>query len=300
MDFFKRLIYFFSLLFISSLTQANSYPQQNQGIAFIHGTQDHRKDAYGNYWKTDFIRSISQALANPDNYYVVHCNFDQYMWHEESSDCVADQLLQFINDKQINSITVYTHSDGANVMRWILSNPTYDSRYLTLKNTIKQVIAIAPSSGGTPLADEVINGGIFEGSLGWILGYLSNAVRQQRIGDMLIFNNELLLGTKGRPSLPIPFKVVVGSDVRASPLSSGSYCNGYLLNSSLKITKLYLDKCADGFLNCSSQLLAGDLWFYDVNKTQDRSPLSHNQSRHSCFGMDNILISALATEGVVQ
>ncbi|STY83188.1 Uncharacterised protein [Legionella quateirensis] len=89
-------------------------------------------------------------------------------------------------------------------------------------------------------------------------------------------------------------------DVYASPFSTSSYCNGYLQNSGLKITKLYLDTCADGFLNCTSQLAAGELWFYDRDKTEDNAPLSHNQSRHSCFGFDQILISALSTEGAVN
>lgn len=299
MDFYRRILFLFTLLLFSSLTQALPQNPANEGIAFIHGTKDHRQDAYGDYWKTDYLESITQALENRDNYYVVHCNFDHYMWANEAGHCVVDQLLEFINEKKITSLTVYTHSDGGNVIRWILSNPTFDSRYLQLKNTIKQVIAIAPSSGGTPLADEVINGGIFEASLGWLLGYTSDAVKQQRVGDMIIYNDELLFGTRGRPSLPIPFKVIVGTNVQASPLSSASYCNGYLLNSGLKITKLYLDQCADGFLNCSSQDLAGELWFYDIDKTDAQLPLSHNQSRHSCFGMDKILMSALATEGAV-
>lgn len=299
MEFHRVVISLFLFLF-STLIQALPDNQSNPGIALVHGTRDHREDAYGGYWKLDFIRSLSQGLPNPANLYVVHCDFSHYMWHEDAAHCVADQLITFINENNISSLTVYTHSDGANIIRWILSNPTYDGRYLTLKRKISQVVAIAPSSGGTPLADEILSGGIFETSLGWLLGYLSDAVKQQRIGDMLIYNEELLLGGKGRPSLSTPFKVIIGTDVVASPFSSSSYCNGYFLNSGLKIAKLYLDSCADGFLNCTSQALAGDLWFYDVDQTENREPLSHNQSRHSCFGFDQILLSALATEGVVR
>ncbi|VEB35574.1 Uncharacterised protein [Legionella sainthelensi] len=182
-------------------------------------------------------------------------------------------------------------------MRWILSNPTYDSRYLQLKNKIDQVIALAPSSGGTPLADALLNGGVFEASLSWLLGYTGDAIKQQRVGDMYIYNEELLFGTKNRPSLPKPFKSVVGTDVIASPLNSSSYCNGYILNSGLKIAKLYLDSCADGFLNCSSQTVAGSIWFYDKDKLEDHLTLSHNQSRHSCFGLEKILTSVIDSEG---
>lgn len=296
----QRKIIALCLFFFSSLIQALPDASSNPGIALIHGTRDHREDAYGTYWKVDFIESMSQSLAKPENLYVVHCDFSQYMWHEDAANCVANQLINFINEKKISSMTVYTHSDGANVIRWILSNPTYDGRYMVLKRKVSQVIAIAPSSGGTPLADEVLSGGVFETSLAWLLGYLSDAVKQQRVGDMLIFNDELLLGGKGRPSLSTPFKVIVGTDVYASPFSTSSYCNGYLLNTGLKIAKLYLDSCSDGFLNCTSQSSAGELWFYDRDKTENNAPLSHNQSRHSCFGLDKILISALSTEGAVQ
>ncbi len=299
MDLHRVLITFFLFLFFP-LLQAAPTPNDNQGIAFVHGTRDHREDAYGGYWKTDFIQSIIQRMEHPENYYIVHCDFSRYMWHEDAANCTADQLLTFITDKNISSLTVYTHSNGANIIRWILSNPTYDEKFLKLRSKIRQVIAIAPSSGGTPLADEVLNGGIFETSLAWLLGYISDAVKQQRVTDMLIYNQELLLGGKGRPSLSVPFKVIVGTDVYASPFSSSSYCNGYWHNSGLKIAKLYLDPCSDGFLNCSSQEEAGDVWFYDLDKTENNAPLSHNQSRHSCFGLDEILISALAAKGVAQ
>jgi len=297
---FQRILTILFLFIFSSIIQANPKTPNNQGLAFVHGTKDHREDAYGGYWKTDFIQKVVAGMKNPDNYYVVHCDFSRYMWHEDAANCVADQLLQFIADKNITSLTIYAHSDGANVMRWILSNPTYDQRYLLLKKKIKEVIAAAPSSGGTQLADEVLNGGVIESSLAWIFGYISEAVKQQRVGDMLIYNDELLLGSKGRPSLSIPFKVIVGTDVFASPFSGGSYCNGFMLNSGLKVTKLYLDDCADGFVNCSSQIQAGEVWFRDIDKTENNVPLSHNQSRHSCFGLDQIIISALTKEGVLR
>lgn len=299
MELHRVLITLFLFLF-STLIQAQPEKDLSQGMAFVHGTRDHREDAIGGYWKADFIESVSQGLAQPENHYVVHCDFSRYMWHEDAANCTADQLLDFINDKQISSLTVYTHSDGANIIRWILSNPTYDKRYMLLKRKINQVIAIAPSSGGTPLADEVLSGGVFETSLAWLLGYVSDAVRQQRVGDMLIFNEELLLGSKGRPSLPIPFNVIVGTDVLASPFSSSSYCNGYLYNAGLKIARLFLDKCADGYLNCSSQTAAGNVWFHDIEKTDNNLPLNHNQSRHSCFGFDQILLSVLDSKGVEQ
>lgn len=299
MDFKHIFIILFLFLF-STYSQAVSEHDNNPGIAFVHGTSDHREDAYGSYWKTDFIQRIAQALPNPENYYVVHCDFSKYMWDEAAAGCTIDQLLNFISEKNISSLTVYTHSNGGNVIRWILSNATYNSRHLQLKNKISQVVALSPSSAGTPLADEILSGGTFESALSWLLGYNGDAIRQQRVGDMHIYNQELLFGTQNRPSLPVPFQSIIGTDVIASPFSSASYCNGYLLNSGLKIVKLYLDDCADGFLNCTSQAAAGSVWFYDKDRLEDHLTLSHNQSRHSCFGLDNILISVLATKGVVK
>lgn len=299
MDLKRILISLFLCLLPISIF-ALSDKNNTLGIAFIHGTNDHREDAEGGYWKNDFIDTIVQALPNPENHYVVHCDFSKYMWHEDAAGCTVNQLLEFIEDKKINSLIIYTHSNGGNIIRWILSNSTYDSRYMRLAHKINKVIALAPSSGGTPLADMLFNGGIFESNLSWLLGYTGEAVKQQRVGDMNIYNEELLFGTNNRPSLLKPFYSVIGTDVVASPLSSASYCNGYLLNSGLKITKMYLDSCSDGFLNCSSQTAAGTVWFYDKDRLDDTMTLSHNQSRHSCFGLEKILVSALDSEGVEQ
>ena len=262
---------------------------ENTGIALIHGTSDHRLDADGIYWKREFTDYLRHSLPNPENYLIVACDFTHFMWDEEAAGCTVDQLLAFVDNQNITKLTLYTHSNGGNVIRWILSNPTYDKRYLRLNKVIKQVRAIAPSSGGTPLADEILNGDLLSATLGWLLGYANDSVKQQRVGDMALYNDQILLGTVGRPALPVPFRVIAGSDVAASPFSNASYCNGYVYNSGLKITKAYLDYCSDGFLDCSSQMAAGQLWFLDVQKTTDQLTLNHNQSRHSCFGLEQIL-----------
>lgn len=292
---FNFLVWSF-LLVCSLWTYSVNANSENIGIAFVHGTNDHRLDAATEYWKNDFTNALADALPNPDNKYVVHCDFSHFMWDEAAGSCLAEQLSQFISDKQITKLIVYTHSDGGNVMRWVLSNPSYDSRFMQVAKTIQRVIAIAPSSGGTILADEAINGARFHTGVGWLLGYKNDAVRQQRVGDMAIYNDELLFGTVGRPSLPAPFRVVVGSDVIASPFNPVSYCNGYMLNAGLKITKAYLEACSDGFLDCNSQVQAGSIWFYDWQKTENGTPLSHNQSRHSCLGLEHILRDDLALQ----
>lgn len=266
------------------------------GIVFIHGTKDHRTDADGEYWKESFTRSVAAALERPSDFLIVHCDFRQYMWDAKASGCVARQILAFIEKKGIDKLIVYTHSNGSNVLRFIASNPTYREEHIKLLPHIKQVIALSPSDGGTVLADETLSDDPLKAGIGWLLGYNINAVRQQRIGDMQIYNEHLLLGSRHRPSLSLPYKVLVSSGVIASPFSEESYCNGYSLNSALKLTQLYLEKCSDGFLNCGSQMETGQLWFKDIERTQGHIPLSHNQSRHNCFALEKILIDELIEE----
>lgn len=258
------------------------------GVAFVHGTGNHTGDAV-DYWGQDFIDSVRQGLPNTANYTVVRCDFDQYMWDSRASGCLAQQLTDFINAKGITDLVVLTHSNGGNVMRWILSNPTWDSRYPNIIAKIRWVNALAPSSRGTPLADAAMNGTVFEQSMGWLLGYKSDAVRQQQLSWMANYNANNLYGTAGRPALPKGFWNVVGTDVETAVWDGDSYCGGYSLNLGLEITQAWLDACSDGFLNCSSQNGAGTLWFYDKNRTYGAEPLSHNQSRRKCFGLDVFL-----------
>ncbi|MBI2381989.1 MAG: hypothetical protein HYV16_14645 [Gammaproteobacteria bacterium] len=258
------------------------------GVAFVHGTGDHRGDAV-DYWGQDFIDSVRSGLPNSGNYTVIRCDFSQYMWDSGASGCLAQQLTDFINTKGITDLVVQTHSNGGNVMRWILSNPTWDSRYPNIIAKIRWVNALAPSSLGTPLADATMNGTIFEQSLGWLLGYKSDAVRQQQQSWMASYNANNLYGTGGRPALPKGFWNVVGTDVETAIWDGDSYCGGYHLNLGLEITQAWLDSCSDGFLNCSSQSGAGTTWFSDKSRMAGGEPLSHNQSRKKCFGLDTIL-----------
>ncbi|MDA8017850.1 MAG: hypothetical protein MPN21_10425 [Thermoanaerobaculia bacterium] len=258
------------------------------GVAFVHGTGS-QTDALNDYWKSAMVNSIRQGLPDQSNYVVVNCDFEEYMWTSGAAGCLAGYLDSFITSKGITDLVVITHSNGGNVMRWILSNPTWDSRYPNIISKIRWVNALAPSSLGTPLADAVMSGTIFEAAVGWLLGYQSDAVRMQQTSWMAYYNANWLLGTSGRPSLPKGFWNVVGTDVETAIWDGDSYCGGYTLNLGLEITQAWLDSCSDGFLECSSQNGAGSLWFFDTAQTQGDEPLSHNQSRRKCFGLDVIL-----------
>ena len=262
--------------------------QANRGVAFVHGTGK-QTDALNNYWEPAIVNTVRAGLPNSANYVVINCDFEKYMWTSEAAGCLASQLTSFINTRGITSMTVITHSNGGNVMRWILSNPTWDSRYPNIIAKTRKVNALAPSSAGTPLADAVMNGNTFEQSLGWLLGYKSDAVRMQQVSWMATYNANNLYGTSGRPALPKPFRAVVGTEVESSPFDSDSYCGGYAANVGLEATQNWLNSCSDGFLNCSSQSAAGSVWFQDKTRMAGSEPLSHNQSRRACFGLDTIL-----------
>lgn len=258
------------------------------GVAFVHGTGK-QTNALVDYWTAAMVDSVRAGLKVPTNYTVINCDFEKYMWDPAAAGCLAGQLTTFINNKKITDLMVITHSNGGNVVRWIMSNPTWDSRYPNIISKLRWVDALAPSSLGTPLADAVFNGTVFESSLGWLLGYKSDAVAMQRTADMVYYNGNWLYGTQGRPALPKEFWAVVGTDVDSSPFDNDSYCGGYSLNVGLETTQWWLDDCSDGFLNCTSQGGAGYVWFWDTDYTIGDEPLSHSQSRRNCFGLDQFL-----------
>lgn len=258
------------------------------GLVLIHGTGN-PSDAYNDYWTGSFVNSVKQGLSNQSLVLVINCNFDKYMWDSAASGCLAGAITSFINQHGLTDLKLVTHSNGGNVVRWILSNPTYDSRYPGIISRTSRVIALAPSSGGTPLADAVMQGNVFESTLGWLLGFKSDAVRQQQVAWMAHYNNNNLYGTSGRPGLPTTFETVVGSDVDSSPFDGDSYCAGYQNQVALEVTQNWLNSCSDGFLDCSSQSAAGSVWFTDKNRTKGREPLSHQQSRRDCFNLDKLI-----------
>ena len=258
----------------------------NMGVAFVHGTGK-QTNAYNDYWTGEFVQSVMSG--NGSRYVAINCDFEQYMWASGAAGCLAGQLSSFISSKGITSLNIITHSNGGNVVRWIMSNPTYDSRYQNIINKTNKVIALAPSSKGTPLANAVVNGNEFEQILGWILGYASDAVKMQQTSWMSSYNANNLYGTSGRPSLPKTFKSVVGSDVDSAIWDGDSYCAGYQYQVALEVTQNWLNNCSDGFLECSSQAGAGSVWFYDTSRTKGGEPLSHQQSRRKCFNLDTII-----------
>jgi hypothetical protein len=266
--------------------------EANRGVVFVHGTSANN-DALNEYWTPEFVGVVAQGLPDPSKYFVINCDFTKFPNREAAGGCLASQILSFVNAEGITDLRVFTHSHGGNMMRWILSNPGFDARYPPVIDVTTWVIALAPSSLGTPLADAAANGTVFEQLIGLFLGYNTEAVVMQQVGNMQIINNEWLYGTAGRPPLPKTFAAVVGTDVLSSPFSSASYCGGYGNSVALEFTQNWLDSCSDGFLPCDSQVGAGDVFYADVWLTSGGTPLNHQQSRRNCFGFANVLKSAL-------
>ncbi|MCA1779488.1 MAG: hypothetical protein LC637_08925 [Xanthomonadaceae bacterium] len=260
----------------------------NTGVAFVHGTSE-QTDALNDYWKPEFVNSVRQGLPNSANFVVVNCDFSQFMWTADAAGCLAGTLSNFITSRNITDLVVITHSNGSNVMRWILSNPTWDSRYPLIIDRIRWVNAVAASSLGTPLANAVMQGTVFESILGWILGFQNDAVRMQQTSWMAFYNANWLLGTAARPALPVGFWNVVGTDVSSFIFNQSGLCGGLQFQVALEITQAWLDNCSDGFLECTSQNGAGSLWFVDTWATNRGRVLSHHQSRRACHDLDVIL-----------
>src|ERR1044071_2896684 len=145
------------------------------GVVFIHGKggADLANPSVARaYWGEDMIRATTKGFAIP---YLI-CSYDgtQYMW--VAGGTVAGQIYNWMNANAIDDIVIETHSFGGVVIRWILSNPTYDSRYQPVINRIRWVNSIAPPNKGSEAANLA---GTLSGS--WLTGWLVDLVVQLRV-----------------------------------------------------------------------------------------------------------------------
>jgi len=270
----------FGALLMASMAWAGT------GVAWVHGTSDYYGgNAMSGYWDYDIVQVGS--AGNP--YVVINCDHEEYMWSSRAGGCMADQMKSFVQSNGVDDLVVQTHSNGGNVWRWVVSNPTWDADYTPATQNTRWANLIAASSAGTPLADAVIAGNVFESALGWLLGYDNDAVRQQQTSWMDYYNTEWLNGTSGRPSLAESAYTWVGTDVESAIWDPDSYCGGYDQTVGLEFTQEWLASCSDGFIDCTSQKAAGYFWANDYYFTEDGEPLAHNQSRRDCVDFEDAL-----------
>ncbi|HMM35007.1 MAG TPA: hypothetical protein PKA62_09780 [Thermoanaerobaculia bacterium] len=115
-------------LALAALLISSSPAFAKKGVVFVHGKggSDLASQSVANaYWGSDMIRATTKGYAVP--YLVCHYDGTQYMWVAAGQ--VAGQITTWMNANAVDEIQVVTHSFGGVVLRWILSNPTYDSRY---------------------------------------------------------------------------------------------------------------------------------------------------------------------------
>lgn len=155
------------------------------------------------------IRATTKGYAVP--YLVCHYDGTQYMWVAAGQ--VAGQITTWMNANAVDEIQVVTHSFGGVVLRWILSNPTYDSRYPEIIARIQRVNALAPPNRGSEAANLA---GTLSGS--WLTGWLVSLVGQNNdstknctTSSMSYYNQYYLKGSAGRPALPKPYYNVAGT-----------------------------------------------------------------------------------------
>ena len=262
----------------------------DKGIVLMHGNGNHTQD---NYWEPQLVDSIRESVAHQYHLLQVKCDASQFMWSSETSDCITQQILDFSQTYGIKQLKIVTHSAGGLIIRWILSNPTWNKDYLKLNELITDVIAIAPPNNGSYLAELVYDGTYLEQLIAWLLNHKTDSVKQYQIGWIDYFNNHFLEGTKNREKLNVNYEYILGSDVSIDYFSENSYCGGYSYQIGLKITQKYLGDCSDGFLSCQSQSAVGQLLFQDTKALDFNYSLSHRQSARYCFNFPDLLIKNL-------
>lgn len=192
-----RLLLVFLLLTVASSAFAKT------GVVFIHGKGGASladTTVARAYWTDPMIAAVTKNYAIP--YLLCHYDGTQYMW--VAAGVVAGQITTWMTANAIDDIVVETHSFGGVIIRWMLSNPTYDSRYQPIINRIRWVNSIAPPNKGSEAANLA---GTLSGSwlTGWMIdlvGQSNDSTRNCTTTSMAYYNQYYLKGTTGRPALP--------------------------------------------------------------------------------------------------
>ena len=194
------------------------------GVVFIHGKGGAtlaQASVARAYWGEDMIRATTKGFTIPH----LICAYDgtQYMWVAAST--VAGQITAWMNANAIDDIVIETHSFGGVVIRWILSNPTYDTRYQPIISRIRWVNSIAPPNAGSEAANLA---GTLSGS--WLTGWMVDLVGQNTdstkncsTSSMSYYNQYYLKGTAGRPALPKTVYKIAGTGLWNDYVHSEDY-----------------------------------------------------------------------------
>jgi hypothetical protein len=305
----------------------------NHGVVFIHGTGDYPgtmscsganctvSNALSGYWTQGEITSV----ANGRPYAVVgYSGGSCAPWPQSgdstygktasaascplststgNADIIVSQIAQFMSNDNITELELVTHSGGSNQARYILQNYTRNSNYTAVKNATVRVVAIAGTTDGTYLANEVF-AGTLTGLITGLVGYGGEGVNLLRTNYMTTYNGSS--GYFGGVNNPVQ-----GVNVYSTGGLSGSTCYGVTifgacigvtgqtlggsscdslvddvgllalhdLYMNVNDSSTYRNACSDGFISCMGSQRLGNTFGY--SEKQD-----HNQSRRQCNNLD--------------
>jgi hypothetical protein len=199
-------------VFLAAASLSASSAEARSGAVFIHGAgTNYLNDPAGAraYWTEDMLRASTRNWAVP--HLVVRYDGTKLMWI--GADQAAAQIYDWMLANQVDDIVVNTHSFGGTVIRWIMSNPTWNTRYPAITARIRWVNTLAAPHKGSEAAN-------LAGTLGgsWLTGWLVNLVgtntdahKNCRTDWMAYYNQNYLYGTSGRPALPRSLYTVAGT-----------------------------------------------------------------------------------------
>jgi hypothetical protein len=196
---------------VLAMTMATA-AEAKSGVVFVHGKggADLANASVARaYWGEDMLRTVTKGFTVP---YLI-CSYDgtKAMW--TSGNTVATQISNWANANAIDSITIETHSFGGIVMRWIFSNPTYQSNYQNVINRTRWINSVAPPNKGSEAANlaGTLSGSWLTGWLVSLVGQDNESTRNCRTSDMAYYNQYYLKGTSGRPALPKQVYSIAGT-----------------------------------------------------------------------------------------
>ncbi|MEW6364200.1 MAG: hypothetical protein AB1714_06130 [Acidobacteriota bacterium] len=252
--------------FLLALLVSGSPLLAKTGVVFVHGKGGSnlaQTSVARAYWTESMISATTKGNTIPS--LVCHYDGTQYMWVAAGQ--VAGQISSWMYANAIDDIVVETHSFGGVVIRWILSNPSYDSRYPAIISRIRWVNSIAPPNKGSEAANlaGTLSGSWLTGWLVDLVGQNNDSTRNCRTDYMAYYNQYYLKGTSGRPALPKSLYNIAGTGL----WNDFAHAEDYGLATLSGISGLPGQD--DGMVAQYSAQAAGSVWFTtDANHHHNR------------------------------
>lgn len=184
------------------------------GVVFVHGKGPaHLREPVQawDYWGMELLGNATKQFTAP--FLVAH--YDGRLFMSDAAQVVCKQIRDFMQHNKVDRIIINTHSFGGVVVRYILSNTTENADYQAIASAAAMVNTIAAPQTGSEsadLSDTFENCGLTHWLVEW-LDVNNASTHNTRTADMAYYNEHFLLGTEGRPSLPVQFYNVAGTGV---------------------------------------------------------------------------------------